>query len=131
MRLRRPARLAEATLGRGRAVLAVTMLATVAAVVALVPGYVGVRNSIIASLLVVAGLAASIIFVSLVPRHASVWALTVGPVLAVLAILLGSAWGFGLVVTRSRARSTRPTPRRPVTRRPGTTPMSSPSGRRC
>ncbi|HXB38424.1 MAG TPA: glycosyltransferase family 39 protein [Acidimicrobiales bacterium] len=81
-----------------RAGLAVTMLATVAAVIALVPGYVGVRVWIIASLVVVGGLAAGILFVSLVPRHASVWALTVGPVLAVLAILLGSAWASGLVV---------------------------------
>ncbi len=81
-----------------RAVLGVTMLATVAAVIALVPSYVGVRSWIIASLFVVGGLAAGILFVSLLPRHASVWALSVGPVLAVVAILLGSAWASGLVV---------------------------------
>ena len=81
-----------------RAGLAVTMVATIVAVIALVPGYVGVRVWIIASLVVVGGLATGILFVSLVPRHASVWALTVGPVLAVLAILLGSAWASGLVV---------------------------------
>jgi 4-amino-4-deoxy-L-arabinose transferase-like glycosyltransferase len=81
-----------------RAGLAVTMLATVTAVIALVPSYVGVRPWIIGSLVVVGGLAAGILFVSLVPRHASVWALSVGPVLAVLAILLGSAWASGLVV---------------------------------
>jgi hypothetical protein len=67
-------------------------------VIALVPAYVGVRAWIIGSLVVVGGLAAGILFVSLVPRHASVWALSVGPVLAVLAILLGSAWASGLVV---------------------------------
>jgi 4-amino-4-deoxy-L-arabinose transferase-like glycosyltransferase len=81
-----------------RAGLAVTMVATVAAVIALVPGYVGVRSWLIASLVVVGGLAAGILFVSLVPRHASVWALSVGPVLAVVAILLGSVWASGLVV---------------------------------
>jgi 4-amino-4-deoxy-L-arabinose transferase-like glycosyltransferase len=81
-----------------RAGLAVTMLATVAAVIALVPAYVGVRVWIIASLVVVGGLAAGILFGSLLPRHASVWALSVGPVLAVLAILLGSAWASGLGV---------------------------------
>jgi 4-amino-4-deoxy-L-arabinose transferase-like glycosyltransferase len=81
-----------------RAMLAVTMTATVAAVIALVPSYVGVRIWIIASLVVVGGLAAGILFVSLAPRHASVWALSVGPVLAVVAILLGSAWASGLVV---------------------------------
>lgn len=81
-----------------RAVLAVTMLATVGAALALVPGYVGVRNWIIASLVVVAGLAAGILAVSLAPRHASLWALSVGPVLAVAAILLASVWASGLVV---------------------------------
>jgi 4-amino-4-deoxy-L-arabinose transferase-like glycosyltransferase len=81
-----------------RAGLAVTMVATIAAVIVLVPSYVGVRVWIIASLVVVGGLAAGILFVSLAPRHASVWALSVGPVLAVLAILLGSAWASGLVV---------------------------------
>jgi 4-amino-4-deoxy-L-arabinose transferase-like glycosyltransferase len=81
-----------------RAGLAVTMLATVAAAIALVPSYVGVRSWIVASLVVVGGLAAGILFVSLVPRHASVWALSVGPVLAVAAIVLGGAWASGLVV---------------------------------
>lgn len=81
-----------------RAGLAVTMLATVAAVIALVPGYVGVRSWIIASLAVVGGLAAGILFVSLIPRHASLWALSVGTVLAVVAIGLGSVWASGLVV---------------------------------
>ena len=81
-----------------RAGLAVTMLATVAAAIVLVPGYVGVRSWILASLVIVGGLAAAVLFVSLVPRHASVWALSVGPVLAVLAILLGGVWASGLVV---------------------------------
>jgi 4-amino-4-deoxy-L-arabinose transferase-like glycosyltransferase len=81
-----------------RAGLAVTMIATVTAVIVLVPSYVGVRIWIVASLVVVGGLAAGILFVSLVPRHASVWAVSVGPVLAVVAILLGSAWASGLVV---------------------------------
>ncbi|HSZ36732.1 MAG TPA: hypothetical protein VK773_06540, partial [Acidimicrobiales bacterium] len=84
--------------GAARALLALTALATVAAAIALVPGYVGVRSWIVASLIVMGGLAAGILFVSLVPRHASVWAVTVGPVLAVAAMLLGGAWASGLVV---------------------------------
>ena len=81
-----------------RAVLALTTIAAVAAAIALVPSYVGVRSWIIASLVVVGALGAGILLVSLAPRHASVWAHSVGPVLAVLAILLGGAWASGLVV---------------------------------
>jgi 4-amino-4-deoxy-L-arabinose transferase-like glycosyltransferase len=81
-----------------RAALAVTMLATVAAAIALIPGYVGVRAWIIATLVVVGGLAAGILLVSLVPRHDSVWTRSVGPVLAMAGILLGSAWASSLVV---------------------------------
>jgi 4-amino-4-deoxy-L-arabinose transferase-like glycosyltransferase len=81
-----------------RAVLAVTMVATVAAAIVLIPGYVGVRVWIVASLVVVAVLAAGILFASLRPPHASVWSLSVGPACAMLAMLMGSAWASGLVV---------------------------------
>ena len=87
---------------RSRAVrggLAVTVLATVAAAIALVPSYVGVRSWIIASLVVVGGLGAGTLLLSLAPRHASVWAVSVGPVLAVVAVLLAGAWASALVVT--------------------------------
>jgi 4-amino-4-deoxy-L-arabinose transferase-like glycosyltransferase len=81
-----------------RAVLGGTVVASVAVTVALVPGYVGLRSWIIASTVTVGVLALGILSVSLAPRHASVWALSVGPVLAVVAILLGSAWASGVVV---------------------------------
>ncbi len=81
-----------------RAVLGATVAASVAVTVALVPGYVGVRSWIIASTVALGLVAIAILGASLSPRHTSVWALSVGPVLAVVAIFLGSAWASGVVV---------------------------------
>ncbi len=69
-----------------------------AVTVALIPGYVGLRAWIIASTVALGLLAIGILGASLAPRHASVWALDVGPALAVVAIFLGSAWAAGVVV---------------------------------
>jgi 4-amino-4-deoxy-L-arabinose transferase-like glycosyltransferase len=81
-----------------RAVLGTTVAASVAVTVALVPGYVGVRGWIIASTVALGLLAIGILAASLASGHASVWAMSVGPVLAVIAIFLGSAWASGVVV---------------------------------
>jgi 4-amino-4-deoxy-L-arabinose transferase-like glycosyltransferase len=81
-----------------RAVLGATVAASVAVTVVLVPGYVGVRSWIIASTVALGLLAIAILGASLAPRHTSVWSLSAGPVLAVVAIFLGSAWASGVVV---------------------------------
>jgi len=73
-------------------------IATVAVTVALVPGYVGVRTSIIGSAIVVGLLAVVVLAGSLRAGHDSVWAVSVGPVLAAVAILLGTLWASGIVV---------------------------------
>jgi 4-amino-4-deoxy-L-arabinose transferase-like glycosyltransferase len=82
-----------------RAALAVLAVATVAITVALVPGYVGVRPFVVGSAVVV-GLAAVVVLVnSLRKGHDSSRALMLGPILAGLAMLLGSFWASGVVVS--------------------------------
>ena len=72
--------------------------ATVAAGIALVPGYVGVRPWIVASSVVVGLLAVGILLASLRTGHDSAWNLSVGPALAAVAMLLGSFWASSIVV---------------------------------
>ena len=84
-----------------RGALAALEAATVAVTVALVPAYVGVRPWIVASTLVVGLLAVGILVASLRPGHGTVWATSVGPVLAAAAMLLGSAWASTAVVQAS------------------------------
>ncbi len=78
--------------------LAALTAATVAVTVALVPAYAGVRPWIVASTVVVGLLAVGILVASLRPGHGTVWAISVGPVLAAAAMLLGSAWASAAVV---------------------------------
>jgi 4-amino-4-deoxy-L-arabinose transferase-like glycosyltransferase len=81
-----------------RAALAAVTAATVAAGVALVPGYVGVRPAIVASSVLVGLLAVGILLASLRAGHDSAWNLSVGPALAAVAMLLGSFWASSVVV---------------------------------
>ena len=81
-----------------RAALAVLAVATVAVTIALVPGYVGVRPWIVGSAVMVGLLAVVVLSGSLRTGHDSVWALGVGPALAMLAMLLGSFWASAVVV---------------------------------
>jgi 4-amino-4-deoxy-L-arabinose transferase-like glycosyltransferase len=84
-----------------RGALAVLMAVTVAAGLALVPGYVGVRPWIVASSVIVALLAVGILVASLRAGHDDEWNVSVGPALAVTAMLLGSFWASSLVVAAS------------------------------
>jgi 4-amino-4-deoxy-L-arabinose transferase-like glycosyltransferase len=84
--------------GAVRAALAAVTAATVAAGIALVPGYVGVRPSIVASSVVVGLLAVGILLGSLRAGHDSAWNLSVGPALAAVAMLLGSLWASSVAV---------------------------------
>ena len=84
--------------GAVRAALAAVTAATVAAGIALVPGYVGVRPWIVASSVVVGLLAVGILSGSLRAGHDSAWNLSVGPALAAVAMLLGSLWASSVVV---------------------------------
>jgi hypothetical protein len=81
--------------------LAVLTVATVAITVALVPGHVGVRAWIVGSAVVVGLLAVGVLVNSLRTGHNSVRAVSVGPALAALAILLGSFWASAVVVEAS------------------------------
>ena len=81
-----------------RAGLAGLTVATVAATVALVPGYVGVRNWIIGSAVLVGLLAVVVLAGSLRAGHDSVWAISIGPALATVAMLLGTVWASAVVV---------------------------------
>ena len=65
--------------GAVRGALAAVTAATVAAGVALVPGYVGVRPWVVASSVVVGVLAVGILLSSLRAGHDSAWSLSVGP----------------------------------------------------
>ena len=84
--------------GAVRGALAALTAATVAAAVALVPGYVGVRPWVVASSVVVGLLAVGILLASLRAGHDSAWNLSVGPALAGVAMLLGSFWASSVVV---------------------------------
>ncbi len=81
-----------------RAVLALLAVATVAITVALVPSSAGVRPWIVASAVLVALSAVFVLAGSLFRGHDSAWALSAGPVLAALAMLLGSFWASAVVV---------------------------------
>jgi 4-amino-4-deoxy-L-arabinose transferase-like glycosyltransferase len=81
-----------------RGALAVVTAMTVAAGIALVPGYVGIRPWIVASSVVVGLLAVGILAASLRSGHDSVWNVSVGPALAAMAMLLGSMWASSVVV---------------------------------
>jgi 4-amino-4-deoxy-L-arabinose transferase-like glycosyltransferase len=84
-----------------RGALAALATATVAASVALVPGYVGLRPWIVASTVVVGLLAVGILISSLRAGHDSVWSRSVGTALAAAAMLLSSAWASAAVVSAS------------------------------
>jgi 4-amino-4-deoxy-L-arabinose transferase-like glycosyltransferase len=84
--------------GAVRGALAAVTAATVAAGIALVPGYAGVRPWVIASSVVVGCLAVGILLASLRAGHDSAWNLSVGPALAAVAMLLGSFWASSVVV---------------------------------
>jgi 4-amino-4-deoxy-L-arabinose transferase-like glycosyltransferase len=81
-----------------RVALIALTIATVAVTVALVPGYVGVRTSIIGSAIVVGLLAVVVLAGSLRAGHDSARAVSVGPALAAVAMLLGTLWASGIVV---------------------------------
>jgi len=81
-----------------RGVLAAVTASTVAAGVALVPGYVGVRPWVVASSVVVAFVAIRILLAPLRTGHDKAWNLSVGPALAAVAMLLGPFWASSVVV---------------------------------
>jgi 4-amino-4-deoxy-L-arabinose transferase-like glycosyltransferase len=81
-----------------RATVAVTVGLSVVYALTLVPASVGVRGWIIASTLLVGGLAVGILLASLTAAHASVWSRSVGLSLAAGAVLLGAAWPAGIAV---------------------------------
>ena len=91
-----------------RAALMALTVATVAVTVALVPGYAGVRTWIIGSAVVVGLLAVFVLAGSLRRGHDSVWAVSVGPALAALAILLGTVWASAWWCRPGSAPSTPP-----------------------
>ena len=84
-----------------RAGLIALVVATIAVTVALIPGDVGIRAWILASLVTVGLLATGVLATSLRRGHDSVWSLSVGPALAAVALLLGSFWASGIVVSES------------------------------
>jgi 4-amino-4-deoxy-L-arabinose transferase-like glycosyltransferase len=84
---------------RVRVLVAVTTAATVAVTVALVPGYAGVRDWVVAWTVALGVLAVGILLASLRGGHDSRWALAVGPALALTAMLMGTAWASALVVS--------------------------------
>jgi 4-amino-4-deoxy-L-arabinose transferase-like glycosyltransferase len=81
-----------------RAGLVALTVATVAVTIALVPGYAGMRTWIIGSSVAVGLLAVVVLAGSLRNGHDSVWAVSVGPALAAVAILLGTVWASAVVV---------------------------------
>jgi 4-amino-4-deoxy-L-arabinose transferase-like glycosyltransferase len=81
-----------------RGALAVLTAATVAAGVALVPGYVGVRAWVVTSSVLVGLSAVGILLASLRTGHESAWSVSVGPALAGVAMLMGSFWAASVVV---------------------------------
>jgi 4-amino-4-deoxy-L-arabinose transferase-like glycosyltransferase len=85
---------------RVRVVVAATAAATVTVTIALVPGYAGVRNWVVAFAVAAGLLGVGVLLASLRRGHDSVWAVTVGPVLAVIAMLMGTAWASGVVVSQ-------------------------------
>jgi hypothetical protein len=83
-----------------RGVVAGTAAATVAVTVSLVPGYAGVRDWVVAFSVAVGLLGTGILLASLRRGHDTMWAVSVGPVLAVVAMLMGTAWASGVVVSQ-------------------------------
>jgi 4-amino-4-deoxy-L-arabinose transferase-like glycosyltransferase len=83
--------------GTVRIVLAATTVGSVATTVALIPDYVGLRNWIIGSTVVVGTVSVAILLGSLRRGRDSVWSTTVGPIVAVVAMLAGSTWASGIV----------------------------------
>jgi 4-amino-4-deoxy-L-arabinose transferase-like glycosyltransferase len=83
-----------------RIVVACTAAATLAVTVSLVPGYAGVRDWVVTFTVAVGLLGGGILLASLRRGHDTTWAVTVGPVLAVVAMLMGTAWASGVVVSQ-------------------------------
>jgi 4-amino-4-deoxy-L-arabinose transferase-like glycosyltransferase len=81
-----------------RLVVLLTVVASTAYALTLVPASAGVRPWIIASAVSAAALATGILGASLRRRHASVWTITSGLALAAVALVSGSAWASGAVV---------------------------------
>jgi 4-amino-4-deoxy-L-arabinose transferase-like glycosyltransferase len=81
-----------------RLVVLLTVMASTAYTLALVPPFAGVRPWIIATVVILAALAAGILGGSLRRRHASRWTITWGLALAAIALVSGSAWASGAVV---------------------------------
>ncbi len=81
-----------------RLVVLLTVVASTAYALTLVPAAAGVRSWIIASVLIAAALAVGILGASLWRSHASVWTVTCGLGLAAVALVSSSAWASGSVV---------------------------------
>jgi 4-amino-4-deoxy-L-arabinose transferase-like glycosyltransferase len=81
-----------------RLVVLLTVVASTVYTLALVPPFAGVRPWIIATVVILAALAAGILGGSLRRRHASRWTITWGLALAAIALVSGSAWASGSVV---------------------------------
>lgn len=83
---------------RTRLAVLVTVLASTAYAITLVPTYAGVRAWIIASLVVISLLSVAILAGSLRRGHASLWAISCGLGLGAVALLSGSVWASGSAV---------------------------------
>lgn len=81
-----------------RLVVLLTVVASTVYALALVPASAGVRPWIIASVVILAAVAVGILGASLRRRHASLWTITCGLALAVVALVSSSAWASGSVV---------------------------------
>jgi 4-amino-4-deoxy-L-arabinose transferase-like glycosyltransferase len=83
-----------------RIAVACAAAATVAVTISLVPGYAGVRDWVVAFTVAVGLLGTGILLMSLRRGHDTTWAVSVGPVLAVVTMLMGTAWASGVVVSQ-------------------------------
>jgi 4-amino-4-deoxy-L-arabinose transferase-like glycosyltransferase len=81
-----------------RLVVLLTVVASTAYALALVPAHTGLRGWIIAGLVIVSALAVTILAASLRPEHASLWSIWCGLGLASVALLSGSAFASGTAV---------------------------------
>jgi 4-amino-4-deoxy-L-arabinose transferase-like glycosyltransferase len=82
-----------------RAFVGVTVLASTAYALYLLPADVGVRAAIIASSVAVSTLAVGTLAMSLTGRHRSRWTVSVGLAASSAALVLGSAWASGTAVS--------------------------------
>jgi 4-amino-4-deoxy-L-arabinose transferase-like glycosyltransferase len=81
-----------------RLIVIVTVAASTIYGAGLIPAAAGVHTLVIASTVGVAGVAVLALLASLLPRHRSVWTISVGLALAAVALIMSSAWASGAVL---------------------------------